>query len=255
MSASSDVIAGLWGSIQVGINVPCGLCGGGVSENSIGVAAAVGAAFVQLSNFTCRSTVSVDVTGSAGANATSLAEKVVTEAVVLLVDCATSGVSADCVSYWSCAQGTLDGGLDPNDSMTLSLTPCSGSSDAHVMFVAFDPDQMDVNGDGRFNDADAAALEAELNSTDEDLLFKFDFDGSGDIDEDDVAVLNALVFCDLGHGVFADLDGDGDVDFFDTQAYLADYAAEEPAADLNGDETWNYFDVQAYLGYYSAPCS
>ncbi|MCL4220081.1 MAG: hypothetical protein KJZ65_01800 [Phycisphaerales bacterium] len=299
------------GYIDVVTNVPCGTNGQGCTENSIGTAAAVGAAFMTLTNYSCRSTIVFDVLGLSGTDPESASDSVVTEAVLLVVDCGGGSVNVDCVANWSSALGTLDGGLDPSDSTSLTGTICAGSSSVSLLVARFDPSEMDVDGDGRFTDADPSALEAELSSTDADLLFRFDFNDSGDIDEDDVAVLDALVLCDLDHGVLGDLDGDGetdcddfdllpaspsytlgdayyqfeldadmdgdndsadraaawevlqpadwdndgDVDFFDTQAYLADYAAEEPAADLNGDETWDYFDVQTYLGYYSAACS
>lgn len=309
-SASSEVEAGLTGYIELSTNIPCVLYGQCL-ENSVGVAAAVAGAFVRMTDYTCRSTVSVSVYGSSGTGATSNATRIETEAVILLMDCGESGVNADCVANWSSALGSLDGGLDPNDEATLTGTVCSGTTDMSILAVHFNPDQMDVDGDGRFNGADVSALEAELESTDEDLLFRFDFNDSGDIDEDDVAVLDALITCELGHGLFGDLDGDGDtdcddfdllpsspsytlgdayyqfeldadldgdndasdraaawevlqpadwdndgdVDFFDTQAYLADYAAQEPAADLNGDEAWDFYDVQIYLAQYSNACS
>ena len=71
---------------------------------------------------------------------------------------------------------------------------------------------MDVDDSGRFNADDVDELESYLESTDPDLLDRFDFNSSGDIDQEDVDVLAALVDAGLHAGVFGDWDGDGDVD-------------------------------------------
>lgn len=52
----------------------------------------------------------------------------------------------------------------------------------------------------------------------------------------------------------ADLNADGVIDFFDVQAYLNAYTAQDPSADLNHDGLFDFFDVQAYLNLYSAGC-
>ena len=52
----------------------------------------------------------------------------------------------------------------------------------------------------------------------------------------------------------ADWNGDGVLDFFDVQGFLADFAAHNPAADLNNDGAWDFFDVQLFLNRFSAGC-
>lgn len=52
----------------------------------------------------------------------------------------------------------------------------------------------------------------------------------------------------------ADFNGDGDVNFFDVQEFLAAFSANDPAADFNGDELINFFDVQIFLGLFSDGC-
>jgi FG-GAP repeat len=52
----------------------------------------------------------------------------------------------------------------------------------------------------------------------------------------------------------ADLTGDGLLDFFDVQAFLALLAAEDPASDFNNDGIIDFFDVAAYLAAFSAGC-
>jgi FG-GAP repeat protein len=51
-----------------------------------------------------------------------------------------------------------------------------------------------------------------------------------------------------------DLTNDGQLNFFDVQAFLALFAAQDPAADLNFDTLYDFFDVQAYLAAFSAGC-
>ena len=45
----------------------------------------------------------------------------------------------------------------------------------------------------------------------------------------------------------ADLNGDGNLDFFDVSAFLAAFNALDPIADFNNDGVWNFFDVSAFL--------
>jgi hypothetical protein len=52
----------------------------------------------------------------------------------------------------------------------------------------------------------------------------------------------------------ADYNRDTVVDFFDVQAFLADFASEYWRANLNHDDVFDFFDVQMYLNLYSAGC-
>ncbi len=52
----------------------------------------------------------------------------------------------------------------------------------------------------------------------------------------------------------ADLNGDGLLNFFDVSAFLAAFAAQDPAADFNGDTFFNFFDVSAFLIEFGAGC-
>lgn len=51
-----------------------------------------------------------------------------------------------------------------------------------------------------------------------------------------------------------DLNGDGVLDFFDVQTFLAAFSAHNPLADFTGDGVFNFFDVQAFLNQFSAGC-
>ncbi len=52
----------------------------------------------------------------------------------------------------------------------------------------------------------------------------------------------------------ADLNGDGDLDFFDVSAFLSAYNAMDIVADFNDDGMFNFFDVSAFLNAYNAGC-
>ncbi len=52
----------------------------------------------------------------------------------------------------------------------------------------------------------------------------------------------------------ADMNGDGELNFFDVSDYLAAYGASDTAADFNGDGEFNFFDVSAFLTALGAGC-
>lgn len=52
----------------------------------------------------------------------------------------------------------------------------------------------------------------------------------------------------------ADSNADGLLDFFDVQAFLGAFAAQDPAGDFNADGNFDFYDVQSYLNAYSAGC-
>lgn len=49
----------------------------------------------------------------------------------------------------------------------------------------------------------------------------------------------------------ADLNGDGELDFFDVSAFLTAFNAQEPAADFNNDGQFNFFDVSSFLSSFN----
>ncbi|MEZ6164169.1 MAG: GC-type dockerin domain-anchored protein [Phycisphaerales bacterium] len=52
----------------------------------------------------------------------------------------------------------------------------------------------------------------------------------------------------------ADLNDDGQLNFFDVSAFLVAYNAMDPLADFTGDGLFNFFDVSAFLTEYIAGC-
>ena len=52
----------------------------------------------------------------------------------------------------------------------------------------------------------------------------------------------------------ADLNGDGDLNFFDVSAFLSAFSAMDPIADFTGDGEFNFFDVSDFLSAFSVGC-
>ena len=52
----------------------------------------------------------------------------------------------------------------------------------------------------------------------------------------------------------ADINGDGELNFFDIGDFLVAYAAEDSAADINGDGLFNFFDVGDFLVAFNEGC-
>ncbi len=52
----------------------------------------------------------------------------------------------------------------------------------------------------------------------------------------------------------ADINCDGELNFFDISRFLSLFAAEEPQADFTGDGEFNFFDISEFLAAFSAGC-
>lgn len=55
-------------------------------------------------------------------------------------------------------------------------------------------------------------------------------------------------------GCQADINGDGNLDFFDVSGFINAYNAQDAVADINGDGVFNFFDVSEFIALYSAGC-
>lgn len=53
---------------------------------------------------------------------------------------------------------------------------------------------------------------------------------------------------------FADINADGEADFFDASAFMTLFNQQDPLADMNGDGQFNFFDVSAFLSAYDLGC-
>ncbi|MGJ8636380.1 MAG: GC-type dockerin domain-anchored protein [Phycisphaerales bacterium] len=52
----------------------------------------------------------------------------------------------------------------------------------------------------------------------------------------------------------ADLNDDGQLDFFDLSAFLTAYSSADPSVDFNNDGLFDFFDISQYLTLYQAGC-
>jgi hypothetical protein len=52
----------------------------------------------------------------------------------------------------------------------------------------------------------------------------------------------------------ADMNGDGDLNFFDVSAFLTAYLNRDPAADFAGDGLFDFHDISIFLAFYQAGC-
>jgi hypothetical protein len=52
----------------------------------------------------------------------------------------------------------------------------------------------------------------------------------------------------------ADITGDGELNFFDVQAFLSLFAVSDLSVDFNNDSTIDFFDVQAFLAAFASGC-
>lgn len=55
-------------------------------------------------------------------------------------------------------------------------------------------------------------------------------------------------------GCPADLNSDGNLDFFDVSVFLGAFSAQDPLADFTGDGLYDFFDVSAFLGAFNVGC-
>ena len=70
-------------------------------------------------------------------------------------------------------------------------------------------------------------------------------------DERRIAVVSISDFCPV---CFPDLNGDGQLNFFDIATFIQAFSAQDPMADLNDDGAFNFFDVSALIVGYQAGC-
>lgn len=67
-------------------------------------------------------------------------------------------------------------------------------------------------------------------------------------------VLNTGAELVVGQTCLADMNIDGQVDFFDISVFLQGFGNSDSNADFTGDGVWDFFDVSAFLQAFSAGC-
>lgn len=113
--------------------------------------------------------------------------------------------------------------------------------------LVFQDGSMDVDGSGRFNGADVAALDLLEGSTDPNSLLRWDFNASNDIDAPDIALMAGLVDLSLDSGILGDYTGDDVLDCDDLDGIDALFVPNPPDEELSFDDsaatdTWTLID-------------
>ena len=72
-------------------------------------------------------------------------------------------------------------------------------------------------------------------------------------DSGNARILNETVTLNTGI-CLPDINGDGQLNFFDVSGFLSAFSAQDPIADFNGDGQFNFFDVSDFLSAFAAGC-
>lgn len=139
----------------------------------------------------------------------------------------------------------------PNLSVIYTVVDDPSSSYGGTGMIYQDPRFVDAaNGNFRLR-LSTPARDTGLNSAldfdaDSIIDFLFDLDGSRRLQ-------GATKFVDMGsfEKCFADLNGDGLVNFFDNSTFLGLYNASSPEADLDRNGILNFFDYSIWIGIYN----
>ncbi len=91
---------------------------------------------------------------------------------------------------------------------------------------------------------EAASIEGEFDS--------IDFSGLGPNRRAFVTITETTV--EVFVTCFADLNADGQLNFFDASEFMVLYQQQDPLSDLNADGQFNFFDVAAFLSAYDLGC-
>lgn len=139
----------------------------------------------------------------------------------------------------------------PNLSVSYTVVDDPGSSFGGSGMIYEDPRFVDAaNGNYRLRlstPARDAGLNAALDfNADSVIDFIADLDGASRLQ-------GATKTVDIGayERCFADLNGDGLVNFFDNSAYLAMYNNGDPEADLDRNGSVNFFDYSIWITIYN----
>jgi hypothetical protein len=153
------------------------------------------------------------------------------------------------ISYWTWFSNTT--GAAPNaDIMTVEVSGDNGVNWTILEVIGPDGDQVGGGWFHRtFRVADFVATTSQFR-----IRFSAGDEGQASVVEAGVDGLMIQAFSCEDTTCLADFNNDGELDFFDVQAYLAAFSAHDPAADLTGDGTFDFFDVQQFLNAFSNGC-
>jgi matrixin len=153
------------------------------------------------------------------------------------------------VEYWTWLSNNT-GAAAGEDPITVEISNNNGATWTTLEVIG--PDGPQAGGGWFFSSfriADFITPTAQFK-----IRFTAEDSGAGSIVEAGVDGVTIKAFgCD-DTACVADFNTDGVVDFFDVQAFLAAFAANDPSADLTNDGTFDFFDVQAFLNAFAAGC-
>ncbi|KAA0216499.1 MAG: choice-of-anchor B family protein [Leptolyngbya sp. PLA3] len=144
------------------------------------------------------------------------------------------------------------GAAPQEDVFTVQVSNDNGSSWTTLEVVG--PAGPEVFGGWVYKSFDLTTVFASPSSQFKARFIAAD-EGSGSVVEAAVDAVSIVLYeCEAPPTCPPDRNGDGALDFFDVQDFLADFAAHHPSADLTGDGMYDFFDAQMYLATFAAGC-
>ncbi len=156
-----------------------------------------------------------------------------------MLDAIAAGDGAELV-YWRWYSNDA-GGAPNEDSMLVELSSDNGNSWITLETVTENANQW-VEKRFRIADFDTPTDQMRIRFVASDLI-------NGSIVEagvDDLRIES--VGCSPNR---ADINGDGELNFFDISAFLTAFGELDPIADFNLDGVWNFFDISAFLAEFA----
>lgn len=153
------------------------------------------------------------------------------------------------ISYWTWLSN--DTGASPGeDPLTVEVSDNNGATWTTLEVIG--PDGAQAGGGWFFHTFAVADFVATTNQF--RIRFTAIDQGNGSVVEAGVDGVGITAFACDDAGCAADFNNDGELNFFDIQAFLAAFAAHDPSADFTDDGQFNFFDVQEFLAIFSAGC-
>ncbi len=151
--------------------------------------------------------------------------------------------------------GSINIQVSDNQITTLWIQGLGGFGQDTVLAHAVSTNGDDAWADGTVEVASDPATRSRLTtatSTDGFIIGAWQI---GDFGVADIETHNLNQDGSLGAASCpADLNGDGDLNFFDVSAFLSAFGMMNPAADFTGDGDFNFFDVSAFLADFAIGC-
>lgn len=142
------------------------------------------------------------------------------------------------------------GSTPMTDTMVVEVSDDAGSSWVNLETVG--PGGSEVSGGWITKQFSLNDIPGFIPSNQFQIRFSASDLGDGSVVEAGVDAVKLLSF-DCNPCV-ADLNGDGDLNFFDVSAFLTAFNSGDLSADFTGDGVLNFFDVSDFLSAFSAGC-